>query len=145
MVHPCFGDKKSSSILTSCTTRCGLLTLFESRETVRTLAESKSMFWQQGKTVDFYIFLQETRRIGKLVTVFCFAGVCFYPQKSNPGHKNFKNLLTNAIKYDIIHNVSQICGIGGIGRHIRFKLGCRKAQGFEYHIPHKRDGLNQRL
>ena len=80
MVAPLFWEQEEqfdSDILHH--PRCGLLTLFESRETVRTLAESKSMFWQQGKTVDFYIFLQETRRIGKLVTVFCFAGVCFYP------------------------------------------------------------------
>lgn len=30
-------------------------------------------------------------------------------------------------------------GIGETGKHIRFKLGCRKAYGFESHIPHQRD------
>ena len=51
---------------------------------------------------DFYFFLQKARKIGKLVTVLCLGLVSPY-RNQIPTKKIFKNFLTKATKYGIIH------------------------------------------
>lgn len=54
-------------------------------------------------------------------------------------YNNF-GLITRKIKFLTIKyndvKINMLCGIGGIGRHARFRFLCRKTCGFKSHIPH---------